>query len=146
MITPLNLPKANLKLKRRDGEVYVWCIIRKKDLLCTPEEWVRQHIIHSLIDEHGIAPGLIASEYSLKYNGRTKRADIVVFDRDGNPDMIVECKASKVPIDDKTIRQIATYNFGLNVDKLFLSNGLDHLYCVIDRKSGKVDFSSEWPF
>lgn len=146
MITPLNLPKANLKLKRRDGEIYVWCIIRKKNLVCTPEEWVRQHIIHSLIDERGIAPGLIASEYTLKYNGRIKRADIVVFNRDGSPDIIIECKAPEVPIDEKTMRQIATYNFNLNVDKLVLSNGLDHVYCVIDRESGEVSFNNEWPF
>ena len=146
MITALNLPKADLKLRRREGEIYVWCIIRKKDLLCTPEEWVRQHIIHSLINDHGIAPGLIASEYALKYNGRMKRADIVVFNNQRKPDLIVECKAPEIPISEKVMRQIAQYNFELDVDKLYLSNGLDHIYCSIDRSCGRLDFSADWPF
>ena len=146
MIVPLNFPKADLKLKRRDEVVYVWCIIRKKELICTPEEWVRQHVIHSLINERGVAPGLISSERTLKYNGRTKRADVVVFNREGQSDMIVECKAPDIPINEKTIRQIATYNFELNVDKLFLTNGIDHIYCTIDRKTGRIEFSNDWPF
>ncbi|MFT5860462.1 MAG: hypothetical protein ACI865_002575 [Flavobacteriaceae bacterium] len=146
MIVPLNFPKADLKLKRRDDVVYVWCIIRKKELVCTPEEWVRQHVIHALINERKVAPGLISSERTLNYNGRTKRADVVVFNREGQPDMIVECKAPDIPINEKTIRQIATYNFELNVDKLFLTNGIDHVYCAIDRKTGGIEFSNHWPF
>ena len=146
MIVPLNFPKADLKLKRRDEVVYVWCIIRKKELICTPEEWVRQHVIHSLINERGVAPGLISSERTLKYNGRTKRADVVVFNREGQSDMIIECKAPDIPINEKTIRQISTYNFELNVDKLFLTNGIDHIYCTIDRKTGRIEFSNDWPF
>ena len=85
MIVALDLPKANLRLKRKKDEVFVWCIIRKKELLCTPEEWVRQHIIHDLIDNKKIPIGLIASEFALNYNGRSKRADIVIFNRNNEP-------------------------------------------------------------
>ncbi|MFT5779041.1 MAG: type I site-specific restriction endonuclease [Crocinitomicaceae bacterium] len=146
MIEALNFPKANLTLKRRDGLVYVWCIIRKKELVCTPEEWVRQHAIHYLIHQQEIAIGLIASEYSLTYNGRVKRADIVVFNRDGKPEMLVECKATSIKIDDKTVRQIAQYNFDLNVDRLFLTNGNDHVFCTINRQSGSISYDLEWPY
>jgi type I site-specific restriction endonuclease len=146
LIEPLNLPKANLTLKKRDGLIYVWCVIRKKELVCTPEEWVRQHVLHYLINEKQIAAGLIASEYSLKYNGRVKRADVVVFNRDGKPEMIVECKAPAIKIDDKTIRQIAQYNFELNVDRLFLTNGNDHVFCTIDRESGTISYDPKWPY
>ena len=59
MITPLNLPKADLKLSKKDDQVFVWCILRKKNLVCTPEEWVRQHVVHYLIGK-GVPEGLIA--------------------------------------------------------------------------------------
>ena len=126
MIVPLNLPKAKLRLKRKENQVYVWCIVRQMDLLCTPEEWVRQHVIHFLIEEKNVPKGLIASEYVVEYNGLKKRADIVVFDRDHSPVLIVECKAPEVPINEKVLQQIATYNSKLNVPFLYLTNGLTH--------------------
>lgn len=126
MIVPLNLPKAKLRLKRKDSQVYVWCVIRQMDLLCTPEEWVRQHVIHYLINEKQFPKGLIASEYVVEYNGLNKRADIVVFDRNHHPLLIVECKAPEIPINEKVLLQIATYNSKLNVPFLFLTNGLKH--------------------
>ena len=133
MITPLNFPKANLKLKKKDGEVYVWCILRKKDLVCTPEEWVRQHTIHYLINQKNIPEGLIASEYAIKYNGRSKRADIVVFDRTQKPVLIVECKAPEIKLTKETLFQIAQYNKELDVDFLFLTNGLDHFIVKVNK-------------
>lgn len=144
-IQPLNLPKAKLKLVKRDDQVYVWCILRKKELICTPEEWVRQHIIHFLINEKSIPEGLIASEYSLEYNGLKKRADVVVFNKEQQPLLIVECKATSVPITEKTLRQIAQYNFQLNVDFLFLTNGLEHVFCQVDRENGKLIYLEELP-
>ncbi|MDX2361492.1 MAG: type I restriction enzyme HsdR N-terminal domain-containing protein [Crocinitomicaceae bacterium] len=145
MIEPLDFPKADLKLKRRDDQLYVWCIVRKKELLLTPEEWVRQHAIHYLINECAIPLGLIASEMTVEYNGMQKRADIVVFNRDQTPVMIVECKATSVPITEKTLRQIAQYNFDLNVDYLFLTNGNQHVYCRVDKESGKLVYMKNLP-
>jgi hypothetical protein len=144
-IQPLNFPKADLRLKRKDSDVYVWCILRKKELICTPEEWVRQHVIHFLINDKNIPEGLIASEYSLEYNGLAKRADIVVFDRSQKPVLIVECKATTVPITEKTLQQIAQYNFKLNVDYLFLTNGLEHVFCSVDKETGKVMYLRDLP-
>lgn len=143
MIVPLDFPKAQLRLKRKNNQVYVWCIIRKMDLVCTPEEWVRQHVIHYLIDHKGISKGLIASEYPLLYNERSKRADIVVFNNDKKPLLIVECKAPEVKIDEKALFQIAQYNATLDVDYLFLTNGLNHLVCHIE--NGKLTLLDTLP-
>ena len=145
MKTPLNLPKAPLKLSRKQGVVVVWCIVRKKDLVLTPEEWVRQHIIHFLINEKQFPIGLIASEFSLNYNGISKRADIVVFNRDSKPVLIVECKAPEIVLSEATVRQIAQYNYNLGVDFLMLSNGVDHVICKIDRIQGKINYLQELP-
>ena len=145
MITPLNLPKAQLKLSRKNGEVYVRCLIRQKNLVCTPEEWVRQHIINFLVNEIGVSKGRIASEYPLEYNGRSKRADLVLFDEFGKPTMIVECKAPEIPMTEKVVHQIAQYNSQLNVDRLFLTNGLTQIYCEIDREVGRLVYYDEWP-
>lgn len=145
MITPLNLPKAQLKLTKRDGQIYVRCLIRQKDLVCTPEEWVRQHVIHFLISEKGVSKGKIASEFPVEYNGRAKRADLVMFDEFGKPTMIVECKAPEISITEKVVHQIAQYNSQLNVDRLFLTNGLTHIFCEIDREKGQLVYHEEWP-
>lgn len=145
MIEPLNLPKADLRLKKINGIVHVWCIIRKKDLVCTPEEWVRQHFIHFLINERKVPIGLIASEYPLDYNGRLKRADIVVFNKRQDPVLIVECKAPQIPLDEKTVFQIAQYNFHLDVDYLCLTNGIDHAYSLIDKENGSLRYLKEIP-
>ena len=145
MIEALNLPKAELRLKRKNDEVFVWCVIRKKELLCTPEEWVRQHIIHDLINNKNIPIGLIASEYGLNYNGRLKRADIVVFDRNQKPVLIIECKATKIAITEETLFQIAQYNFELKVPYLMMSNGLSHVYCDLSSEEKGVQYLDSLP-
>jgi hypothetical protein len=145
MIEALQLPKANLRLRRKSDEVFVWCIIRKKELLCTPEEWVRQHIIHDLIDNKKIPIGLIASEFALNYNGRAKRADIVVFDRNNKPLMIIECKATNIAITEETLFQIAQYNFELRVPYLMMSNGLNHVYCELKSDVEGIKYLEDFP-
>lgn len=145
MIEALELPKAQLKLKRKNNAIYVWCVVRKKDLLCTPEEWVRQHIIHDLINHKKIPIGLIASEFALNYNGRMKRADIVVFNRKNTPLMLIECKATNVAITEETLFQIAQYNFELQVPYLMMSNGLNHVYCELHDKARGIKYLQEFP-
>ncbi|MEJ6755546.1 MAG: type I restriction enzyme HsdR N-terminal domain-containing protein [Crocinitomicaceae bacterium] len=144
MITPLNLPKAPLKLSKKDGQVFVWCILRKKNLVCTPEEWVRQHVVHFLIG-NGVPEGLIASEFNLEYNGRSKRADLVVFDREQNPILIVECKEPRVELTQAVFNQIAGYNHELRVEYLMMTNGLDHIYCHVNQSTGEVQYLKELP-
>ncbi len=128
MITPLNLPKAPLKLTKKDETVFVWCELRKKKLVLTPEEWVRQHVIHFLNIEKGIPFGRMVAEYSLTYNGREKRADILSFDEAGNPQLLVECKAPEVTISSETLFQIGQYQKILGARFLMLTNGLEHYF------------------
>jgi hypothetical protein len=124
---PLSLPKTNLRLSRNNGQIYVWCPIRKKKLLLTPEEWVRQHFIGYLISELNISIGRIVSEFSLVYNNMNRRADIVVVDDNGNPFIIVECKAPQISLTDKTFFQIAQYQKSIPAKILILTNGIDSL-------------------
>lgn len=133
MIVPLNLPKAPLKLSRRGEDVYVWCEVRRKKLVCTPEEWVRQHVIHYLNTEYNIPFSLMSTEHRLNYNGRDKRADIVVFSVKGQPELMVECKAPHVPLNEEVLFQIAQYQKVLNAKNLMLTNGIDHLFAMIDK-------------
>ena len=144
MITPLNLPKADLKLSKKDDQVFVWCILRKKNLVCTPEEWVRQHVVHYLIGK-GVPEGLIASEFNLEYNGRSKRADIVVFDREQNPILVVECKEPRLELTQAVFNQIAGYNHELRVEYLMMTNGLNHIYCHVNQSTGQVQYLKEFP-
>ncbi|MFA7272921.1 MAG: type I restriction enzyme HsdR N-terminal domain-containing protein [Crocinitomicaceae bacterium] len=126
-MTPLNLPRTVLKLTRSGQQIYVWCPLRKKKLVLTPEEWVRQHFIGYLINELAISPGKIVSEYSLSYNNMSRRADLVVIDSEGKPEIIVECKAPQIPLSDKTFFQIAQYKHTLSAKILILTNGIDHM-------------------
>ena len=135
---------APLLLKRMNGTVYVDCLIRRKKLVLTPEEWVRQHVIYFLM-EQGIPRGLIASEVSLKYHERSKRADIVVYGKDQQPKLIVECKAADVPLSEAVFRQIASYNYSLRVEYLMMTNGLQHIYAHIDPELGKLTFLPDFP-
>lgn len=128
MIVPLNLPPADLKLTQKGGKVFVWCMARKLNLRLTPEEWVRQHLIHFLHYHKSFPISLIASEFTLNLNGLRKRSDIVVFGKSGEPLLIAECKATTVQINNETLFQIAQYNSKLKVPHLILSNGLDHFY------------------
>lgn len=137
MIVPLNLPTAPLKLSRKDGKVFVWCDIRRKKILCTPEEWVRQHVVHFLSSEFGIGFGLMSTEYRLNYNGRLKRADIVVFNPDGEPWLIVECKAPDIAVTEETFFQITQYQKEINASVLMLTNGINHVYAA--KRNGEFE-------
>lgn len=141
---PLNLPKANLKLIKKMGEVYVWDVFRKKQLLLTPEEWVRQHILHALVNQSSYPLHLIAAEQGISINGMTRRCDGVVY-KGVKPVMIVECKAPHIPIDEKVVHQIAQYNFKLNVDFLLITNGLKTFTIQINRTQNKIELLDTIP-
>ena len=129
----LNLPKYNFRIKSNENNYAIFDIIRKKYVILTPEEWVRQHIIHFLIEEKKYPISLIAIEKKLILNNLTKRTDILVFNNKGNPDIIVECKAPSIKINQSTFDQIARYNLKLNANYLVVSNGLQHYYCKMDK-------------
>lgn len=139
---PLNLPQTSLKLTKKEGQIYVFCPVRKKKLVLTPEEWVRQHMIAYFVDELHISIGKIASEYSLKYNGMSRRADIVVMDNKGEPFLIVECKRPSVSIDVSTFHQAAEYKHVLSAKALVLSNGINHIFYDLETEEITNDLNS----
>jgi|TARA_B110000285_G_C15134051_1_gene625640 hypothetical protein len=144
MIT-LNLPKANILLSRKEGQVFVHCLIRKKSILLTPEEWVRQHVVSFLLVEKRYPLSLMKLEMHLKLNGLVRRPDIVVYNNNGIPMVIVECKASNVNINQQTFEQIAQYNIKLQVPYLMVSNGINHYYCKANFESKQTTFIKEIP-
>jgi type I site-specific restriction endonuclease len=141
----LNLPNAALKTKLVEGTTQVFDAVRKKYLVLTPEEWVRQHFIHYLNKEKNYPLGLMGVEQMLKYNTMQTRADIVLYTADGNPNMIVECKAPSVKITQDAFNQIAKYNFKLQVDFLVVTNGMQHFCCAMDYENNKITFLEEVP-
>lgn len=136
----LNLPDHGVKLRQdADGE-RLWDPLRRKWLLCTPEEWVRQHVLNHLVHDRGCPAPLIAIEHGITLNGLAKRADIVVHDRHGKPLLLVECKAPGVPVDQRVFEQAARYNRVFRVPYLLVTNGLKHYCCRLDLDTGTVEF------
>ena len=141
----LNLPNAVLKTKLVEGTTQVFDAVRKKYLVLTPEEWVRQHFIHYLNSEKKYPLGLMGVEKMVKYNEQSTRADIVLYTAEGKPNMIVECKAPKVKITQDAFNQIAKYNCKLRVDFLVVTNGMQHFCCAMDYVNNKITFLEEIP-
>jgi hypothetical protein len=141
----LNLPDFDYKLKKAEGKVWIFDVIRKKYIVLTPEEWVRQHFVHHLITNKKYPRSLIRLESGLNYNELSKRSDIVVFNREGNPWMIVECKAPELKLSDSTLRQASAYNMTLRAKYLAITNGLAVYCAVIDWTSGTSQLLDELP-
>ena len=125
----LNLPEYSLKTRINEGKQEIFDIVRKKYVTLTSEEWVRQHIIHYLIESKHVPASLLAVEKKVVLNQLTRRTDVVVFDRNANPRMIVECKAPQIKINQDVFDQIVRYNMVLKVDYLLVTNGLKHYCC-----------------
>lgn len=124
-IVPLNFPPTQLDLTRKSRKVFVKCLIRRKEILLTPEEWVRQHIIAHLINDLNYQQTLIGVEKAIQYNGLTKRWDIVVFNSDFEPYMLIECKAPSIKLGTNTLHQALSYQNQLNCELIMISNGLE---------------------
>lgn len=144
-LTPLNLPPYPFKLTEKNGQLTVFDELRKKDIVITPEEWVRQHFVQYLIHEKQYPRSLIKLEGGLKLHGMAKRTDIVVFNSSGQKILLVECKAPSVAISQATFDQAARYNMVHKVPLLAISNGLKHYYCRIDHATQTYNFLEELP-
>ncbi|HLV42144.1 MAG TPA: type I restriction enzyme HsdR N-terminal domain-containing protein [Brumimicrobium sp.] len=145
MLTPLNFPKTPLKLSKEGEDIYVWDIFRKRKLFLTPEEWVRQHVLHFLIQHKEVPEPLIAAEYAIQVNKMTRRCDGVVFNREGKAVAIIECKAPKINLTEAVLHQIAQYNHKLRVNWLILSNGLQTIVAFVDQTTGAIQYFEEIP-
>lgn len=124
----LNFPPLKLRGRRVGNEAQIWDAVRGRWLVLTPEEWVRQHLIHCLVVEYGVDPHAVVCEYPVALNGQAQRADVVVVDRQGQPLLVAECKAPEIQISQATFDQAARYNSVLQAQYLILTNGLTH-YC-----------------
>ena len=136
----LNLPMASLQLTKKENQMYVLCLIRRKPILLTPEEWVRQHLISFLIHQKKVPGGLIRVERSKQVNGLTRRFDILVSDNAGQPSLLVECKAPEITINQEVFFQIAQYNSHIRAKYFLMSNGLFHLFG--DLSNGNIEIGS----
>ena len=114
-------------------------------MILTPEEWVRQHCIHYLIEEKNYPKSLINVEKELRINGLKKRYDIVAFNTDGSIRLLIECKAPSVKISQITFDQIAQYNLLLKADYLMVTNGLNHYQCIMDFDEERYQFLRSLP-
>ncbi len=130
---------------RRDGKVRIWDCLRRRYVALTPEEWVRQHFVHFLIEHKSYPAALLANEVSLQLNGMSRRCDTVLYDRSAQPRMIIEYKAPHIAIDQHVFDQIYRYNLVLQVDYLIVSNGLSHYCCAIDYNQKSYTFLPQIP-
>jgi hypothetical protein len=144
-LQPLQLPPYPFKITDVNGQLTLFDEIRKKQVIITPEEWVRQHFVQYLINQKNYPRSLIKLEGGLRLHGMARRTDIVVFNTEGSKILMVECKAPSVAITQKVFDQIARYNMTHKVALLAVTNGLQHYYCTIDFVNESYRFTEELP-
>lgn len=141
----LNLPQFDHVIKNEGEKTTIFDVIRKKHVVLTPEEWVRQHFIHFLISCYQYPKSLIRNEGGHAFNTLRKRTDILVYSRNAEPFMLVECKAAHVKIDQKVFRQASIYNKSIKAKYLVVTNGLTHFCCEIDHINSSYKFIPDLP-
>lgn len=141
----LNLPPYDVKTGEKDGRQTIFDFLRRKYVALTPEEWVRQHFVHYLVEQKGYSKGLLANELELRVGDKRLRCDTVLYDTTLHPRMIIEYKAPTVQIQQKTFDQIVVYNLLLHADYLVVSNGLQHYCCRMDYERHSYTFLREIP-
>lgn len=143
---PLQLPQFNAKLKEGQQGLEILDTYRKKYLKLTPEEWVRQHLLHWLTDHLGYQAARLSVEKSLNLNGMTRRYDAVWFDASGEkPIILIECKAAHVEINQSVFDQAARYNLVIDAPFMLLSNGISHYFAKINHQKGQYDLFDHVP-
>ena len=141
----LNFPTYNFTIKTENNANYIFDIIRKKYVVLTPEEWVRQHMLWYLIHEKKYPASLISVEKGLEINGLKKRFDLLVYNRTGQPELLVECKSPDIKLAQDVFDQIAGYNRKFCVKKLLVTNGIHHLMCLFSDDFGNYEFVQDIP-
>lgn len=141
----LNFPSFSFRFKNSKNKVSIFDEIRKKFIILTPEEWVRQHTVQFLVQQKNYPKSHINVEKLVKVNHINKRYDIVVFLSNGDLFLLVECKAPEVKITQATFDQIARYNLKLKAQYLMVTNGLNHYFCQMDFENERYLFLEELP-
>ena len=141
----LSFPNYEFRIKNKHNKKYIFDQIRKKFVLLTSEEWVRQNCIMFLINDKKMPKGLINVEKKIKINSLTKRYDIIVYKSNGSVFLLVECKSPDIIINQKTFNQIAIYNYEVVSDFLMVTNGIQNYYCSIDYSNQCYKFVKDFP-
>mgnify|MGYP000548792223 FL=1 len=142
----LNLPPFNIKVAEREGQTTIYDFLRHRYIRLTPEEWVRQHFTHFLVEHKGYPTALLANEVTIDVNGVARRCDSVLYKAAGGmPRMIIEYKAPHIHITQSVFQQIYSYNSVLRADYLIVSNGINHYCCHVDYDNMRVDFLKDIP-
>ncbi len=141
----LTLPQYQFEFKEEAGKVKIYDFIRKKYIILTPEEWVRQNFLRYMVEEKGYPKSRIKLEHTIKINNLSKRCDAVFFDKSLKPQMLIEFKEPNVSLSRTTLIQSGIYNSLLKAELLILSNGLEHLFIKPDYESDKFELIDEIP-
>ena len=141
----LNLPSYPIKIKEKGEKQLIFDFLRRKYVALTPEEWVRQHFVHFLVEHKGYPQALLANEVELKVGEKKLRCDTLLYNRDLKPRMIIEYKTPTIQLQQKTFDQISAYNLLLKVDYLVISNGLQHYCCKMDYTQQRYSFLEQLP-
>ena len=141
----LNLPAYDFRVKTENGKQMIFDSIRKKFVVLTPEEWVRQNFIEYLKIVKQYPANLMAVEKQIMVNGKQRRFDLLIYNRKATPYVIVEFKSPDVKITQETFDQVVRYNMALRVEKVIVSNGLQHFACEIDYENNSYNYLNEIP-
>ncbi|HPT14189.1 MAG TPA: type I restriction enzyme HsdR N-terminal domain-containing protein [Bacteroidales bacterium] len=141
----LNFPPLEITMRQHNNRHEIYDPVRKRYFVLTPEEWVRQHVIAYLLLEKQVPINLIAVEKTLKINNLTKRFDVVVFNRNARPLMLIECKAPGIRVSESVFDQAARYNMSLKAGLFLITNGIEHYCCRIDFENSLYVFMNEIP-
>lgn len=141
----LNLPTYEIKIAQKGNKQQIFDFLRRKYVALTPEEWVRQHFVHYLVEHKGYPAGLMGNEIELTIGEKRMRCDTVLYNKVAKPQMIIEYKSPKIKLQQKTFDQISAYNLLLKVDYLIVSNGMQHICCRMDYENQKYYFLADIP-
>lgn len=141
----LNFPDYTFRFKNSENKIAIFCETRKKFIILTPEEWVRQHVVRFLTLDKKYPVSHVNVEKIIRMNGLIKRYDVVVYQPDGSIFLLVECKAPEVTISQHTFDQIARYNMQLKAQNMLVTNGINHYFCRIDNEQEQYQFLPDIP-
>jgi hypothetical protein len=141
----LNLPPYPIKIQEKGEKRQIFDFLRRKWVALTPEEWVRQHFTHFLVEHKNYPQALLANEVELRIGEKRLRCDTLLYNKELRPRMIIEYKAPTIQIQQKTFDQISVYNLLLKVDYLVVSNGLSHYCCKMDYERQSYQFLKDIP-
>lgn len=130
----LNLPTAHIPLKKEVDKSLIYCLVRKKWFVFTPEEYVRQYVLHWLVQHKQVPLNFIAVERQIMVNDLKKRFDILVYNKLHQPQLVVECKAPDIALNMDVVLQVSNYNSAFAARFLMVTNGMQHFYFELQNK------------